>query len=110
MKRGGLVYTVVGLACLFSQIAEAATSSITFSRFEVSKAGLYPQLEKRFGQKHFYTEEEVLSTEASKPVFLKAEEIKTHFGVIAKLDPTKAHLYDELVKWFGKKLPIAPTK
>src|ERR1017187_3474675 len=84
--------------------AAFSASAITFSEFQVRKAGLYPQLVKRFGPKASYTAEEVLSLEEPKPVTFEAAEVQAHFDVIQKLDPTKTHLYDQLVHRFGKKL------
>lgn len=92
--------SLTAVLCLF---AFAADASMSFSAFELKKAGLYPQLEKRFGAKPTYTAEEVLSVEHPKPVRFTSEEVKTHFTVVGKLDPTKAHLYDQLLRRFGRK-------
>lgn len=103
MKYWNVVFVTACLTALLAQTTGAKEPLITFSRFEVGKAGLLPELIKRFGEKSRYTEKEVLATEAKRPVYFGADEIKTHFGVIAKLDPTKAHLYDQLIKRYGKK-------
>jgi hypothetical protein len=103
MRYPAIIYVAACLTGLIPQTVKAATPPMTFSKFEVSKAGLLPQLKKRFGEKARYSDEEVLAVETSKPIYFRADEIKIHFGVIAKLDPTKAHLYEQLITRFGKK-------
>jgi hypothetical protein len=40
---------------------------------------------------------------ASGPVTFTAAQVRTHFDMVEKLDPTQTHLYDQLVKRFGRK-------
>jgi hypothetical protein len=122
VKNGRKVSVLVALAAILLPIPNIAASATEFRAFELKKAGLYPELEKRFGKKATYTAEEVLSLEQPKPATFTAEDVKTHFEVIQKLDPAKAHLYDQLVHRFGKKstysadevtaieVPRVPTK
>jgi hypothetical protein len=44
-----------------------------------------------------------LAQSAQPPKTLTAAEVRTHFSVIGKLDPTRAHLYEQLTKRFGRK-------
>src|ERR1700682_3474524 len=91
------------LTGMFLQAGALAAPVASFSEFQVKKAGFYPELVKRFGKKHAYSAEEVLSLEQPKPLSFKAVEVQTHFDVIGKLDPKKAHLYQQLIQRFGKK-------
>jgi hypothetical protein len=102
VKNGYVFFMLIALAGVMLSNAAFSASAVTFSEFQLGK--LYPQLVKRFGKKATYTAEEVLSLEEPKPVTFEAAEVQAHFGVIQKLDPTKTHLYDQLVHRFGKKL------
>src|ERR1051326_1096792 len=77
----------------------------SFSATEISRssADLLKQLEARFGPKDRYTRDEILSLETPKPAMFNAKDVKAHFEIIGKLDPTKTHLFDKLVTKFGKK-------
>ena len=103
MKHWLIVPFSLCASCLWLQTVFGEQPTETFTQAQLRHAGLLPPVVKRFGEKPRYTKEEVLATETKKPVYFSADEIKTHFGVMAKLDPTKAHLFDQLVKKFGRK-------
>jgi hypothetical protein len=93
-------YLVIALAVLAGVASAIGAPSFKYGDI---REPIRDNLVKRYGLKDTYTAEEILSLETPKPQMFKAADVKTHFEVIGKLDPTKAHLFDNLVQTFGKK-------
>jgi hypothetical protein len=101
MELPRAVGIIVALDLIFGSVALASGPS-SFKYEDITNP-IRDDLVKRYGRKDRYTAEEILSLEQPKPAMFKAADVKTHFEIIGKLNPAKTHLFDQLVKKFGKK-------
>jgi len=102
MKLTRAIYLVILGGSFFSGVAFAREPS-SFQDADLQQEPFYQDLVRRYGHHTSYTAQEILSVENPKPAMFKASDVKTHFGIIGKLDPTKTHLFDKLVGAFGRK-------